>query len=323
MANYQKISKNIQKLTINNLNSPDTQVEWINITNAGKNELEFLRKQYNFSISHLQPSSAKMIAQRPVVEKWDGYIFMILHYPIRQGDRIVSAEVDFFIGHGFLVTLHNNNLEALNNFFSFAKKEEKSTITYSHESSIMLLYEILERLMANCLLILDTTAADISTIEEMIFDERKQKHAISHILNLRRNITNFRKVMQSHKNILKILMDLESESIEKQTIKTSYINLIDYSKRIWEFLENQKEMVEIFYDTNESILNNRLNDIMKTLTIFSVIVFPLTLLAAVFGMNTVNGMPFMDSANGFWIIIFIMLLGSFGMILFFWKKKWL
>jgi len=70
-------------------------------------------------------------------------------------------------------------------------------------------------------------------------------------------------------------------------------------------------------------MNYRLNDIMKTLTIFSVIVFPLTLLAAIFGMNTINGMPFINSINGFWMVIIIMLFGSLGMLIFFKKKKWL
>ena len=99
--------------------------------------------------------------------------------------------------------------------------------------------------------------------------------------------------------------------------------MIDKTKNIWDILNSQKEMIEALEDTNTSLVSFKLNDIMRTLTLFSVIVFPLTLLAAIFGMNTVNSMPFMDSPYGFWNIIGIMLLGSVFMFAFFKKKKWL
>ena len=82
-------------------------------------------------------------------------------------------------------------------------------------------------------------------------------------------------------------------------------------------------MIEVLNNTNESLMNYRLSDIMKTLTIFSVIVFPLSLLAAIFGMNVEDGMPFLGVKNGFWIIVAIMIVGCFFMLLFFEKKKWL
>ena len=72
----------------------------------------------------------------------------------------------------------------------------------------------------------------------------------------------------------------------------------------------EKEIIEALEDTNTSLISFKLNDIMRTLTIFSVIVFPLTLLAAIFGMNTVNGMPFVSSPHGFWEILAIMFIGA-------------
>ena len=82
-------------------------------------------------------------------------------------------------------------------------------------------------------------------------------------------------------------------------------------------------MVEALEYTNDSKLSYKMNDVMKTLTIFSVILFPLTLLAAIFGMNITHGMPFVDNENGFWIIIGFMVLGTVGMFGFFKKKRWI
>jgi len=170
--------------------------------------------------------------------------------------------------------------------------------------------------------LLDENSIALSDIEELIFS-REQKKAVGEILDLRRNIINIRKIIQNHKNVFQKLLGMESTIVEKSLIKKYYAELVEHSKRIWEMLDNQKEMVEVLNSTNESLLNNKMTDIMKTLTVFSVIVFPLTLLAAIFGMNTTGGMPFVNHPLGFWLIIGIMMVGCIGMLFFFAKKKWL
>ena len=339
MPKYNKISEKIQQITIDNPSTPDPKDKliWLDIRNAGKKELEYLRKNYNFVLPHLRASSAKSISQRPIIEQKEDYLFMILHFPVlqealaRNGKKnkknnieyiIVPGEIEFFIGNGYLITLHNDNIKALADFFNLCKKDVNSLLAYKFESSSILLYEILEKLMQFCFKFLDHNSIEILKVEEIIF-QQMQKRAVSHILYLRHNIINFRKIMQNHKNIIKKLMQMESSVVPKEKIKKYYSELLDHSKRIWETLENQKDMIDVLNNTNESLLNYRLSDIMKTLTIFSVIVFPLTLLAAIFGMNIMGGMPFVESENGFWLIIVIMLTGCLGMLLFFEKKRWL
>jgi len=332
----------IQQLTIDNPITPDEKLVWLDVRNAGKKEIEYLRKKYNFQLDHLRASLARSTAQRPTIDqsKDEKYLFMILHFPVFQNcpannakkrkkcknenicDNIIAGEVEFFIGHGFLITLHNNNLKVLNDFFNLCKKDGGSLLAYQFESSAVLLYELLEKLMFNCYPLLDQNSIKISKVEKIIFAQ-KQKKAVSQILSLRCNIINFRKIIQNHKNILKKLTRMESSLVPEEKIKKYYNKLIEHSKRIWEILDNQKEMIEVLNSTNESMLNYRISDIMKTLTIFSVIVFPLTLLAAIFGMNTMGGMPLAENENGFWIIIIIMLIGCLGMLVFFERKKWL
>jgi len=322
MSGYKKISKNIEEVAVDNPKTEDKKLIWVNINNAEEKEVEFLRRKYGFEVSHLRASSAKTTAQRPTAQPGKDYLFLILHFPVFSGGNISAGEVDFFVGHGYLITLHNNNLKALNDFFNLCKKEESSLLTYEFESSAILLYELLERLMAACYPLLDKNSLAIAEAEKIIFAQN-QKKAVSQILFLKQNIINFRKIMQNHKNILKGLTEMKSSLVPEKEIKKYYYHLVEHSKRIWEFLESQKEMIEALNATNESLLNYRLSDIMKTLTIFSVIVFPLTLLAAIFGMNAMNGMPFVETDNGFWIIIVIMLTGCLGMLAFFEKKKWL
>ena len=324
MAKYKKISKNIQEIIIDN---PKTKgkIKWINISNPGKEELEFLRKnkEYRFDFSELYASSAKITAQRPRIEKKDRYFFLILHFPIFKNNEIVAGEIDFFIGHGFLITLHNDNVNALNDFFNICKKDDFSLISHELESSAILLYEILHKLIFHCYNLIDQNNAKINEVEKTIFRRNQQKKAVVKILELRRNVIDIRRILQNHKNILKKIMEMKSSIVSANKLQKYYIDLVEHAKRIWEYSESQKEVIEAFHDTNESLLNYSINSIIKTLTIFSVIVFPLTLFAAIFGMNTLNGMPFVEMNNGFWVVISIMGVGTMGMILFFIKKRWL
>lgn len=318
---FKKISDRIEVLKIDNPRNQGSGVSWVNIANAGKNEINYLRKNYSFDLNHLRATAASVLAQRPVVFRSQKYLFLVLHFPTLKDERVIPGEIDFFIGHGFLVTAHNNNLPALNDFFRLGKKDPDSLLSFSFESSAILLYEIIERLINDCYRLLDNNSVEIRHVEELIFSGN-QKEAVERILLLRRNIINIRKIMQNHKNIFKELTRMKSSLVDPGAIKKHYDSLVEDSKRLWEQLDNQKEMIEVLNSTNESLLNNQMNLIMKTLTIFSVIVFPLTLLAAIFGMNAVN-MPLVNLENGFWIIVSIMLIGTFSMIIFFKNKRWL
>lgn len=316
-----KISEKIKEINIDNPKTDSYSLKWINILNAGKKEIDYLKKKFGFEVDHLHHSISTVFSQRPMVENGKDYVFMILHFPVFNGDKIVAGEIEFFIGHGYLITLHNGNLKPLNSFFDHCKKNSNDILSYETESSTTLLYELLDRLIRDCYSILDKNSININEVEDIIFSGN-QKDAVSKILELRRNVINIRKIMQNHKNILKKLQDLKSSLVSHEAIKNHYESLVEHSKRIWEILDNQKEMIEAFNDTNESLLNDKMNIIMKTLTIFSVIVFPLNLLAAIFGMNA-KYMPFVDGYYGFWIILLIMAIGSATMLLIFSKKKWL
>lgn len=322
MSKFRKITNTIQELVIDNPSTPENTLTWVDVKNAGKKEIEYLRKKYPFSLAHLEASSVKMVAQRPQIEKTEEYTFLILHFPIFAGDNIVAGEIEFFIGHDYIITLHDGLIGSLNRFFSLSKKDSNSLRSYKFESPTILLYEIIEKLLLDCFLILDQNSKTIDELEDTIFNQEPRK-AVTKILLLRRNIINTRKIMQNHKNIIKQLPHIQSGFAPQQTVNQYFNELLEHSKRFWEFLDIQKEMIEVLNSTNESLLNYRISDIMKTLTIFSVIVFPLTLLAAIFGMNTTNSMPFMTHEYGFWLVLLIMGIGSMGMLMFFVKKKWL
>jgi len=184
MSNFKKISKNIQQVTITNPQKTN-YIDWININNPGKAEIEFLRKKHNFKLSQLVASSAKSNSQRPIIERESDYIFMILHFPAmanssdnKNNGRIVAAEVEFFIGHGFLISLPSAPIEPLNEFFNLCKKDSGSLLSYKFESSAILLYEILSKLLKYSYVLLDNNSITISQTEQTILSEDQKNQPL-------------------------------------------------------------------------------------------------------------------------------------------------
>jgi magnesium transporter len=120
-----------------------------------------------------------------------------------------------------------------------------------------------------------------------------------------------------------VLRDLErtKQRYLAEDLEVYFDDIVDASERIWDMLENFKEVVEALEDTNESVLSHRVNEVLRVLTAFSVIILPLTLLASIFGMNV--KFPFEGSVGAFWTILGVMLVVLIGMVGYFRRRGFL
>jgi len=309
---------------IKQIKSKESTFTWINIVNAQKEEISYLRKKFNFNELDLRDTYSKNISQRPKFYERNNYAFLILQFPIydRKTRKIEAEEIDFFIGPHFFITAHKNNLPPLVELIDYCFNDKFYLEQYLADGNAMLLYEIILKLQEYCYPIIDHLSLDIKQIEENIF-EGKEREMVREILLIKRNILNFRQIMEAHKSVIQKLTKSKYNYLQGKIMKDFYFDLIEHSKNIWDNLNGLKEIIEAIEDTNSSLISFKLNDIMRVLTVFSVIVFPLTLLAAIFGMNTINSMPLVNHPYGFWIILILMLLGAFAMYLYFKKKKWI
>jgi len=294
---------------------------WTNISKPNKKGMDFLKSNFNFHELDLRECPPPI--QRPKLTDRNRYLFMILQFPIynEKTRRIDANEVDFFISADYVVTINDGKLAPLQNFFKECQTDER-ILQETFQNTYMLLYMILNKLLLYCFPMLNHVRWDIDAIEKKLFINF-DKESVREILNIKRNMVNFRKSMQAHKNVFKKLTIKSAKFDTPDTFDPYFVELVEHTKEIWDLLENYKESINALYETHESLVNFRLSNIMKTLTIFSVIVFPLTLLAAIFGMNTIGGMPFIDSSNGFWGVIAMMTMGMVTMFVYFKKKKWL
>lgn len=186
----------------------------------------------------------------------------------------------------------------------------------------ILLYEILNELFLSCFPMLNHINLDIDEIDNKMF-ARNEEQMVEEISVIKLNIINFRKIMQLHKTIIKKLIEKAPQFFSTAKLNIYFHNLISHTKEIWDNLENYKDTINALHETNESLISFKTNEIIKTLTIFSVIVLPMTLMASIFGMNTLDGMPFLEGNYGFEIILGLMLVVALTMAVFFKKKKWL
>ncbi len=289
--------------------------KFYNITRNTRKEVKFLKKHFDFQEQDIE--SILPPIKRPKIIKNSNYIFLTLLFPYynRQKKEVRISEVDFFIKENLLILVHENKIDFLQNLKNLYFEDEKQRDLNSFE----FLYELLEQLMQYCFPMLTHIGQDIDELEEHIFDESRQI-TIKEILLLKRNIINFRRAMQTHKNILKKLLQYTEHLLSKKNLHISQ-NIIELTRDIWDLLDNYTETIFALHGTNESMINLRLNQIMKMLTIISVITFPLTLLAALFSTN-LQGTPFVNQPFGFWILVFIMLNIIIIMLLIFKMKKW-
>jgi len=307
---------------LNTINKIKTnRLTWLHFSKFENNEAEYLREKYNFHPLDIEDCLSP--AQRPKLDEYANYLFLILTFPIYipENKEIVSAEVNFFIGPEFLITIDKDNLLPLIKFFEQCQLNDTMRERFMQGNPTKLLYEILNRLQEYCFPMLDHINDDIDYLEKGIF-EGYERAMVEKILIVRRNIVNFRKIMQSHKNVIKKVISKNTKYFIPTSIDTYYANILEQTKDIWDILNNQRETIEALHSTNESLISFRLNDIMKILTIISVIIVPANLLASIFGMNAIF-MPFIKNTYGFWIILGFMLIIMLMLILYFRRKKWL
>ena len=181
-----------------------------------------------------------------------------------------------------------------------------------------LLYKIVDDCVDASFPMLRKMGNKLERLEEDIFEGRSAE-IVRDISNVKQEIINFRKIVRPQRTALR---DLErTKRYIPEDLEIYFDDIIDASERIWDMLENFKEVVEALEDTNESVLSHRLNDVLRILTAFSVIMLPLTLIASVFGMNT--GVPGEQSIAAFWVVIVVMIVVLVGMLALFRKRGWL
>ena len=178
---------------------------------------------------------------------------------------------------------------------------------------------MLDDLFDYCFPILDKIGHKLDSIEDDMF-EGYAEDVVRDISNAKQEIISYRKVMKPGRSTLRVL-ERRVDKFLPEELDLYFDDIVDSAERIWDQLDNYKEVVDGLESTNESVISHRQNDVLRVLTIFSVILLPLTLISGIFGMNV--EFPGFDTHAAFWIIVALMIAVIAGMVGFFRHKRWL
>jgi len=182
-----------------------------------------------------------------------------------------------------------------------------------------LLYHVLDDLFDYCFPILDKIGHKLDSLEDDIFEGRSDE-VVRDISNVKQEIISYRKIIKPERPTLRLL-ERYVERFLPQELELYFDDIVDASERIWDILDNYKEVVEALEDTNESAINHRQNDILRVLTVVSVILLPMTLITGIFGMNV--HFPGFATAAAWWAIVASLVTLAVGLAAFFRYKRWL
>jgi magnesium transporter len=304
----------VQELSANGLT-------WIHLDAPTLEEAEMLQRRFGWHPLDLEDVLSRR--QRPKIDEYadEGYLFLVLHFPVydKLVQRLNAAELDVFIGQDYLVTLPNVELLPVTRLFHRCHEDLELRAQLFGKGSGYLLYHVLDDLFDYCFPILDKIGHKLDSLEDDIFEGRSDE-VVRDISNVKQEIISYRKIIKPERPTLRLL-ERYVERFLPQELELYFDDIVDASERIWDILDNYKEVVEALEDTNESAINHRQNDILRVLTVVSVILLPLTLITGIFGMNV--HFPGFETVAAWWAVVAGMVTLAVGLAAFFRYKRFL
>jgi magnesium transporter len=297
---------------------------WIHLDAPDQEAANELAERFDWHPLDIEDVLSKR--QRPKVDEYPDYLFAVLHFPFydKAVQRLNAAELDFFLGQGYLVTLPNVQLLPVSRLLQRCVDDPELRETLFSKGSGYLLYHVLDDLFDYCFPILDKIGHKLDSIEDDVFEGRSEE-VVRDISNAKQEIISYRKIIKPQRPALRLL-ERRVERFMPEELELYFDDLVDASERIWDVLDNYKEVVEAVESTNEQVLSHRFNDVLRILTVFSIVFLPATLIASIWGMNVGlpgGGNPVTSSHTVFWIIMATSITLIAGMLGFFRYKRWL
>lgn len=294
---------------------PDALV-WVDITAASMEELRELQRIFKFhdlAIEDCQESLTK-----PGVTDYDNHCFVTMHVPMfPNGNREPEVqELNCFLGDGFVVTVHSQPFTVIANIFALC---QKNGIAIGRGADYVF-YAIMDDIVDSYFHILNEFDDDIDDLEDEILTHPTPA-TLNKVFLIKRQLIHLRRVIGPQREIFGMLNNREFPYIQRQTI-VYFRDVYEHLIRVYELIDSLRDLLSGALETYVSIQSNRLNEIMKLLTVFSSILLPMNLIAGIYGMNF-DRMPETKWYNGYYLALCLMACVGLGCLYMFRRKKWL
>jgi len=294
------------------------RLKWHHILNPDEEDFSFLREKYHFH--PLDIEDCRSMNQRPKIDIYDDYYFLILHFPNfdRQNIFIKTKEIKVFWGEDYLISIEKSPW-ITGQLFSEYKERDDNDEDLDVGTSDALLYRMLERLMREAIYLLRKVGLDLELINRELFGN-KQVKIIERISVTRKNIILINTIFKPQ---LRLFHKFETGQISgfADNMEDYWGNILDYYQKMWDMTEDYEDLIEGLSKTFDSMQTNKTNEIVKILTLISSIILPLTFITSLYGMNVM--LPLAENTTAFWLLLIGMVSISVLMIIYFKRKRWM
>ena len=293
-------------------------ITWININ--GLNHVNAIEKiGEHYELHPLVLEDIVNISQRPKIDEYDNYIFVVLKMLYYDKDEnIISEQVSFILGEDYVLSFQ----EAEGDVFDEVReriKQAKGRVRSMQ--SDYLLYILIDAIVDHYFSVIEVLGNKIEDFETDIFSGNLTDDVSQNIQNLKREILRVRRAIFPLREVINRIEKNENTLIQKKTI-TYYRDIYDHLIQVSENIDIYREMIWSLMDMYMTTISNKMNEVMKVLTIMASIFIPLTFIAGIYGMNF-EYIPELRYKYSYFILWGVMIIMFLGMLYYFKKKKWL
>lgn len=294
--------------------------EWINVVSPTTADIQGLRKAHR-EISELHLEDLLSQTERPKVDEEDNYLFVVIHFPRWDPNQRVSrlSEVEFIIGRSYLITVHDGTLKPLVRLFARCELYENERNAVIGKGANDAFYVILDKMVDYLFPILAKVEAHIHEIEDNLF-ARDARTVIQQIAEQRRDIIVLRRIIRHLVPVVETVARTE-HSIIREDLEEYFGDTVDHLYAARDIIDENFEIINSVAETADTLLSHRINEVMRVLTVISVIMLPLTLISGIYGMNI--GLPLQEHPNAFIVVAVSMIAVATLMLAYFRTRNWI
>lgn len=314
----QKITESATLEQLPTLLQDESNVIWVDMESPGETEERVLLDVFRFH--PLTVEDCRENRHYPKIEEFPGYLYFIVHGVTANTnpDRFNTIELDGFLGRNYVITYHHDTFRSINN----VKQLLRTSPVSCQRGPAFLLHQILDQVVDYYSPVLDDFDQRIDEIEQEIYGlKRPNNQILAQIQDLKRSVLRLRRISTKQMDIL-LRMSRGEFGLIPEEMRPFYRDVYDHLVRVVDLSESYRDLISGSLEAYLSVVSNRMNEIMKVLTIFSAIMLPLTFIAGVYGMNFDN-MPELHSRFGYYATLIVMATVAIGMLIFFWRRGWL
>ncbi|WP_035984242.1 magnesium/cobalt transporter CorA [Leptolyngbya sp. KIOST-1] len=299
-------------------------VTWLDARGLGSED-KLIQMSQTFGLHPLMLEDIVNVPHRPKIDFYDDKILIIMQMvrPKPTGSGVGSEQVSFVLGKGFLVTFQEE--PEWDSFGPVRDRIRRGTGTIRRQNAAYLTYALLDTIVDSFFPVLEVIGETLEDLEEEVV-ANPTSHTIEKIHRMRRGLMKLRRYIWPQRSVINSLIR-DSDELISQEVRVYLQDVYDHIVQVVDIIESYREIASSLMDVYLSSINNRMNEVMKLLTVISSIFIPLTFIAGIYGMNfdtedSPFNMPELEWYWGYVLCLGMMAAIAALQIYFFWKRGW-